>query len=155
VEWFYNTSTLPINFFSKFSLAFMAQLWVLGDRFLIEFQNYISKIIVYKMEAPPKVDEFDQYIKIADHYAEGDNPLIKIAVCRMASINVPTFDLWAPKVPRRILDKVAGDLKRRLGILAVSKQPVFGMSDDFRVKRKPTKSQLILSGALPPYPDGY
>jgi hypothetical protein len=26
VEWFYNTSTLLINFFSKFSLAFMAQL---------------------------------------------------------------------------------------------------------------------------------
>jgi hypothetical protein len=92
-------------------------------------------------KAPPKVDEFDQYvkIKIADHYVERDNPLIKIAVCRMASINVATFDLWAPKVPRRILDKVARDLKRRLGMLAVSKQPVFGMSDDFRVKRKPTK----------------
>jgi hypothetical protein len=141
VEWLYNTSTLPINFFGEFGLALMAQLWILSDRFLmIKFQNYIAGIIVYKIDVPPKVDEFDPYVKIAGHYAEGDNPLINITVHRIVCLDMNTFDLWADHLQRRILSIVAVDLKRRFGNLGSTRQPVFEMSDDFLLSTSPQSS---------------
>jgi hypothetical protein len=141
VEWLCSTSTLPINFFSELSLALMAQLCILGDRFLmIEFQNYIAEIIVYKMDVPPKVDEFDPYVKIAGHYAEGDNPLINIAVHRIVCLDINTSDHWADYLQRPILSMAAADPKRRFGKLGSTRQPVFGMSDDFLLSTGPQSS---------------
>jgi hypothetical protein len=141
VKWLYNTSTLPINFFSKFNLALMAQLWILGNRFLmIKFQNYIAEIIVYKIDVPPKVDEFYPYIKIAGHYAKGDNPLINIAVHKIVCPDTNIFDHWADHLLRRILSMVAVYLKSRFGNLGSTRQPVFGMSDDFLLSTSPQSS---------------
>jgi hypothetical protein len=143
VEWLYNTSTLPINFFSKFSLAFMAQLWILGDRFLmIEFQNYIAEIIVHKLSASSKVeaDAFGHYVEVAGAYAKAENPLINIAVYRLVCLDVDTFNLWANHLQPQILSMVVALLKRLFSIFALRQQPVFGMEDGFLVKRKqPTK----------------
>jgi hypothetical protein len=142
-QWLYSRSTLPINFFRKFSLAFMAQLWILGDRFLmIEFQNYIAEIVVHKMSTSPKVeaDAFGHYVEVAGAYAKGENLLIKLAVYRLVCLDVGTFNLCANHLQPQILSMVVVDLKRLFSMLAVRQQPVFGMSDHFLVKRKqPTK----------------
>jgi hypothetical protein len=95
-------------------LCTLAHLWMLADRFLIpKLQNEVVDILHNMvLNGRRKIVEFGEFCNIVHEYAEGDNPLVRLAAEVLTWTPHGSLDLYLDLIPRSVFLKSWQSLKK-------------------------------------------
>jgi hypothetical protein len=119
-------------------LPTLARLWIMGGRFLLPaVQNSaidsIYRTLVTEGDPGVSVEMFRDYVRIANGFSAGENPLVEIAIRKLCITSQDRFDLWVGEVPPEMQLKVTRALKRHYEGLSSRHKIDIGKSEHYYV----------------------
>ena len=122
--------------FEDVDLVHLANIWILGDRFLIPSRQNNAACRIHTLINEGKLEGFQEFIGIAYGYRDGHNELAKLAVWTVIKEDQATFDaIWQESgFPPAMALEIMRLLKTHYeGLQCVKKLPM-PPSDAFKVK---------------------
>jgi hypothetical protein len=137
VYWLYQRK-LPTHTvdFEDVDLVHLANLWILGDRFLITSLQNNAAARIHTIINEGKLEGFQEFINIAYGYREGHNELAKLAVWTVIKEDQSIFDaIWQESgFPPAMALEIMRLLKTHYESLKCVKKLPMPPSDAFKVK---------------------
>jgi len=137
VYWLYQRK-LPTHTvdFEDVDLVYLANIWILGDRFLIPSLQNNAAFRIHTIINEGKLEGFQEFIQIAYGYREGHNELAKLAVWTVIKEDQAIFDaIWQESgFPPALALEIMRLLKTHYEGLVCVKKLAMPPSDIFKVQ---------------------
>jgi hypothetical protein len=137
VYWLYQRK-LPTHTvdFEDVDLVHLANIWILGDRFLIPSLQNNAACRIHTLINEGKLEDFQEFIGIAYGYRDGLNELAKLAVWTVIKEDQVVFDaIWQESgFPPAMALEIMRLLKTHYEVLICVKKLPMPPSDTFKVK---------------------